>query len=291
MDTLLDTWTATLAAQSEHTARSYKACVQRFLDDVGKPVEELTTMDAARYVATLGATGLSRASIAHHVSAVRSFLKYAQSLGVLPQSPLDALTRPRVTITSMNRYLTEDEARALLAGAREVSDSAHRAIALMLGTGLRVSELAGAEWRHLFRDPQGRLGLLVLGKGNKERVVAITDGLWALLVADREARGLGVDLNTRDTGPLVVTSRGTAPTPMTVWRWVRAAAGKAGLDKEASPHWLRHTFGTLAALGGAAVFAIQDAMGHANITTSQRYIHWARGLEDSAASHLPEGLV
>ena len=74
---------------------------------------------------------------------------------------------------------------------------------------------------------------------------------------------------------------------MTVWRWVRAAAQAAGIDKPLSPHWLRHTFGTLTALGGANVFQIQQDMGHAQITTSQRYVHWARGLADSAAHRLP----
>ncbi len=69
--------------------------------------------------------------------------------------------------------------------------------------------------------------------------------------------------------------------------WARAA----GIDKPLSPHWLRHTFGTLTALGGANVFQIQRDMGHAQITTSQRYVHWARGLADSAAHKLPIDLA
>ena len=283
MDGLLETWTATLRAQSPHTARAYEAAVRRFLEATGKDVSELTVGDAARYLATLSTSGLSRASIAHHISAIRSFLRYAQSLGIIPQSPLDALKRPSVTITSMNRYLNKAEAEALLRGAEAVGPSCYLAVALMLGTGLRVSEAANAQWRHLFRDPQGRLGLLVLGKGAKERVVAIRDDLWSLLVADRKRRGLPTNLDARDKTPLLATARGEAPTPMTLWRWVRAAAEAAGLDKAPSPHWLRHTFGTLAATSGASVFAIQQDMGHAQITTSQRYIHWAKGLEGSAA--------
>jgi len=287
MDQLFEAWIATLRAQSENTARAYEACVGRFLDSVGKPLGELTVQDAALYVASLSGQGLAKASVAHHVSAVRSFLRYAQSLGVLPVSPLDALKRPKVSITSMNRYLTQGEAQALLEGARDVSESAHLAVALMLGTGMRVAEVAQAEWRHLFRDPQGRLGLLVLGKGNKERVVAVRDDLWGLLVAERERRGLGVTLSAKDRTPLVVTNRGTAPNTVTLWRWVKAAADAAGLDKDASPHWLRHTFGTLTAANGASVFAIQASMGHSDISTSQRYVHWATGLAGSAVENLP----
>jgi len=210
---------------------------------------------------------------------------------VLPASPLDALKRPSVSITSMNRYLTQTEAEALLQGAASVSPTGYLAVALMLGTGLRVAELAKAEWRHLFRDHQGCLGLLVLGKGNKERVVGIRDDLWALLLADRKRRGLPETLSAKDRSPLVATTRGKAPSTMTLWRWVKAAADAAGLDKEASPHWLRHTFGTLLAVGGASVFEIQDLMGHSQITTSQRYVHWATGLAGSAVHKLPLDLA
>lgn len=286
-DPTLRVWVAGLRARSAHTARSYQEAVERFLAAVGKPVEELSVQDALAYVGELSQSGLARASVAHHISAVRSFLRHCQGLGLIPQTPLDALRRPRVAITSMNRYLTQEEAQRLLTGAREVGPAAYAAVALLLGIGLRVAELAQAQWRHLFRDPQGNVGLLVLGKGGKERVVAVRDDLFRVLAAERERRSLSTGLSANDQSALVADRDGTAPTPMTIWRWVRAAGRAAGIDKPLSPHWLRHTFGTLAALGGAGVFSIQEAMGHAQITTSQRYVHWARGLADSAAHKLP----
>jgi integrase/recombinase XerD len=286
-DSTVKAWVAGLRASSSHTARSYQEAVERFLEAVGKPVEELSVQGALGYVGELSASGLSRASVAHHISAVRSFLRHCQGLGIIPTSPLDALRRPRVAITSMNRYLTAEEAQRLLAGARQVGPASHTAVAVLMGTGLRVAELAGAQWKDLFRDPQGNRGLLVVGKGGKERVVALREDLWRILVAERERRGLPAELSAQDKSPLVADRSGTAPTTMTVWRWVRASARAAGLDKPLSPHWLRHTFGTLTALGGAGVFSIQEAMGHAQITTSQRYVHWARGLADSAAHKLP----
>jgi len=286
-DTTVRAWVGGLRTRSPHTARSYQEAVERFLTAVGKPIRKLTVQDALAYVGSLADGGLSRASVAHHISAVRSFLRHCQGLGVIPTSPLDALRRPRVAITSMNRYLTKDEAQRLLSGAHQVGPAAHAAVAVLLGTGLRVAELAGAQWRHLFRDPQGNLGLLVVGKGNKERVVAVREDLWRVLVTERARRGLSVELSARDTSPLVGDRQETAPTTMTIWRWVRASAEAAGIDKPLSPHWLRHTFGTLTALAGAGVFSIQEAMGHAQITTSQRYVHWARGLADSAAHKLP----
>ena len=288
-DPVLAAWAGSLRARSEHTARSYGAAAERFLGQVGKPVDQLTVTDALVYVGELSGSGLSRGSVATYISGVRSFLRHCQQIGLLPQTPLDVLRRPRVAITSLNRYLDIDEAKELLEGARMVGPAAHVAVAVLLATGLRVQELAGAQWRHLFRDPQGGLGLLVVhGKGGKERVVAVRDDLWQVLVADRRRRSLPAELSSSDISPLVADRDGTAPSSSTVWRWVRRAALAARLAKaDVSPHWLRHTFGTLTAIGGASVFQIQAAMGHSRIDTSQRYIHWARGVSDCAAHLLP----
>ncbi len=280
---ILEEWIAGLQARSHHTARAYRQAVARFLARTNKPIEHITVSDALGYVGDLARSRLSRASVAHHVSAIRSFLRHCQGLGIIAQTPLDALRRPRVALTSMNRYLTEDEAARLLHGAQEVSSNAYLAVALLLLTGLRVSELAQAEWRHIFRDPQGNVGLLVPnGKGGRERVIAIRPDLWELIQADRRRRGRSETLDARDAGSLLADRSGTAYSAVGIWKLVKAAAAKADLDKPVSPHWLRHTFGTLAALGGASVFQIQTDMGHSQITTSQRYVHWARGLSDSA---------
>ena len=100
-----------LRARSAHTARSYQYCVRRFLALVGKPLDQVTAADAAGYLASLD--GLSAASKAHHISAVRSFLRFLQGQEVIPTTPLDVLRRPRVAITSMTRYLTQEEAERL----------------------------------------------------------------------------------------------------------------------------------------------------------------------------------
>src|SRR2546426_7772337 len=189
-------FTESLRIRSPHTARSYAFCIGRFLAIVNKPVAEVTVADAAAYLATLD--GLSPASKAHHISAVRSFLKFLQGQGVIPTTPLDMLRRPRVAITSMTRYLTQAEAERLLDAARHVSWQCYLASAILLLTGLRVGELAGAQWRHLFPDPAGRLGLLVVGKGGKERIIKVRDDLFGLLCGERRRMVLPTDLDGRD---------------------------------------------------------------------------------------------
>src|SRR5437867_2680783 len=158
-------------------------------------------------------------------------------------------------------------------------------------TGLRVSELAQAEWRHLFRDPEGRLGLVVVGKGGKERVVKIRHDLFELLCEQRTRMGLPMALDGKDKTPLIANAKGGAYHTRTLHKLVANAAVKAELKKDVSPHWLRHSFATLAALGGAPAFQLQQDLGHSRLETSQRYVHWATGLRDSAVDKLGIGPV
>src|SRR5438128_12645366 len=97
-----------LRARSVHTAASYGYCLARFLEAVAKPPDQIGVTDAARYLRALD--GLSPASRAHHISAVRTFLGFRQGQGVLPTTLLDFLRRPRVAITSKHRYMPEEDA-------------------------------------------------------------------------------------------------------------------------------------------------------------------------------------
>ena len=204
---------------------------------------------------------------------MRSFLRYAKAQGVIGRDPTELLVRPRVAITSMNRYLTEDELRTLMGAARTLSARHYAACLLLATTGLRLSEAAQAEWRHLFRDPDGRLGLLVVGKGGKERVVKVSAGTFGVLAQLHGSE----ELDARDRTPLIADSRGTPYSANGLWRLVRAAVAASELPKPASPHWLRHSFATLAARGGAPAYTLQATLGHSRLETSARYVHWARG--------------
>ncbi len=276
---LLSPWESGLRMRSRNTARSYGEVVGRFLTTLGDAPLDRNTV--AQYLDSL--SELAPASQAHHVSAVRAFLRYAGDQGLVERGPRELLIRPRVTVTSFGRYLTVDELRALIAAARGRSACHYAAVMLMAGTGLRVAEAAGAAWRDLFRDPEGRLGLRVLGKGNKERVVKIREDVFAALVAVHGSN----KLDARDTSPLLIDQRGTAYSTRGIYKLVVQASEAAAITKPVSPHWLRHTHATLAASGGASVFTIQARLGHSRIETSQRYVHWARGLADSTADSLP----
>jgi integrase/recombinase XerD len=276
---LLPSWQSTLRVRSEHTARGYGHAVGRFLDHLG--AEAVDAAAIGRYLDSL--LGLAPASRGHHVSAVRSFLRFAQSQGVLDRGPLELLVRPRVAVTSYGRYLDEEELQQLVAAAAGIGPRHFAAVMLLAGTGLRVAEAAAATWRDLFRDPDGRLGLRVIGKGSKERVVKIRGDVFASLVALHGAD----QLDQRDTTALLPDSRNTAYTTRGLHKLIAQAVEASGIRKRVSPHWLRHTHATLAAANGASAFVIQAGLGHARLETSARYVHLARGLEETTVDALP----
>jgi integrase/recombinase XerD len=157
----------------------------------------------------------------------------------------------------------------------------------LLALGLRRAELASASWSGLFDDGAGRVGLRVLGKGGKERVVKVRPDLMSALRRHRRERGLGTDLDPNDASPLAVGRHGGRLSVRGVHREVAACARAAGLRKAVSPHWCRHTHATLALQGGATVEQVREQLGHASVATTSIYLHAATGLADVAGDHLP----
>ena len=260
--------------------------MRRFLVGSGSPLDQIQPIDAARHVARLSETGLSRSSIANHISAMRSFVSYAEDLGAVAPGILQTLKSPRVLRPELRRHLSRDEAERLVAGARQIGPPAHAAVSLMLTTGMRVSEVARARWKDLFTDEAGNVGLVVTGKGGKDRIVVVKPTVLRILAEERRRRGAAEDRFQADFTPLIVSRRGLPFSTSGLWKLVKSAARSSGLDKPISPHWLRHTFGTLAAQGGASPFQIQADMGHAQLSTSQRYIHLTFSLANTAARYV-----
>jgi len=139
-------------------------------------------------------------------------------------------------------------------------------------TAPRVSELCGLRWRDARpRDDAGQVTLF--GKGGKTRTVLLTAATWRELEA---ARG---DAGSDD--PVFRSQKGGPLSPVQVWRIVRAAARRAGIEGDVSPHWLRHAHASHALDRGAPVHLVQATLGHADLRTTSKYTH-ARPTDSSA---------
>ena len=267
---------------SEHTLRAYRreggefaAYLQREAGEGG--LERVTHLHIRAYMAALFERGLSKASAARALAAIRSWFKWlakegkvAQNPALLVRTPKRAMHLPRVpSVEAMNRVLdAKDDAGAWKERDRVIFE-------LLYGCGIRNSELCGLDMGSI---RWGDDAVLVRGKGRKERLVPLGDEAARALreyLPAREARlraaGKAVLVGA---GPLVLNARmrgNCRLTTRSVGRIVKAIALSRGLTADVHPHTLRHAFGTHMLEEGADLRAIQEMLGHERLSTTQRY--------------------
>lgn len=267
---------------SEHTIDAYLGDLRALLDYVGlrwdAPAGEfgqaLTQRSIRSWLADTLASGGARSTIARHTAAIRNFTAWAVREQILANDPAAALTSPRAD-QRLPTPLDESEARTLinLARAEAVDGSAAQMRAwaileLTYACGLRVSEVCALDVSSLNREA---LTVRVLGKGNKERVVPYgppaREALDHWLVRGRP------QLVTQSSGEaLFLGDRGGRIDPRVVRSMVHRMATKAGVH-DVAPHGLRHSTATHLLQGGADLRAVQEMLGHASLSTTQRYTH------------------
>ncbi len=278
MSALIDDFLHRLAVErgySPNTLRAYAGdlcALEEFLEDRHRGMDEATVHDVRAFLATLRMRGLSRATIARRTAAVRSFHKFLARQGVLDANPMAALRSPRrerrlpifLTVTEVERLLEQPDTATWI-GLRDLA-----MIETLYGAGLRVSELVALD----HDDLDLGAGLLrVQGKGKKERVAPA--GRCAVSAIRTYLSAGGEDAPPRrDPHAVFVNAReGARLTTRSVNRRLRRYVLQAGLDPRVSPHSLRHSFATHMLTNGADLRAIQELLGHENLSTTQIYTH------------------
>ena len=277
MDRLLERFTTHLSVErnvSPHTLDAYRRDLigfQAFLRDDLKWSEHdaalLRRVDQIvlrRYLALLHRR-CRRSTIGRKLAALRSFFRFLVREGVLEINPGELVGTPRAE-KYLPKTLSVDEAFALM--ERDASDGLlalrDRAIVETLySCGLRIGELTGLDIEGLDLDA----GLVrVLGKGRKERIVPVGRKAREALERYLEARG-----PAPADAPLFINHRGGRLTARSIQRQLKVRLLQAGILKEATPHALRHSFATHLLAGGADLRAIQELLGHASLSTTQKY--------------------
>jgi len=251
-----------------------------------KDVERLAEWLSARGVAGIGGAGvrelrdygyqlkdrgLQPTSIRRNLAAIRTYYAFLLAEGHVLADPTERVDLPR-TARRLPNVLNREEVDRLL-DAPDPGDALYwRDKALLefaYASGVRVSELIGLK----LRDVDAEQGFaLVFGKGSKERLVPVgRSALRALLVYTREIRPRLVRDDSE--GTLFLNARGAPLSRMGVWKILRRQVRRAGIRKRVSPHTLRHSFATHLLEGGADLAAVQEMLGHADISTTQVYTH------------------
>jgi integrase/recombinase XerD len=279
VDGLLGLYQDVLKVERGLSANSIAAYAQdlaklaAFCEEEG--IEEAVAIDRdvlERWVWQLHTDGLSDRSVARHISAVRGFFKFLLADGWRPDDPAARLRTPRFG-RSLPSVLRSDQVEALLNApdrttARGLRDAAM--LELLYSSGLRVSELCGLAVSAVRREPPV---MIVRGKGNKERAVPVGEAaLDAIARYLEEARG---ELDKGRNSPWLFVGRPGKPmTRQGFWKNLRRYALQSGIG-HVSPHTIRHSFATHLLEGGADLRAVQEMLGHEDITTTEIYTHVA----------------
>jgi integrase/recombinase XerC len=237
------------------------------------PLADVDALAVRSYLASLHRAKLAHRSLARHLSTLRGLFRWGCREGILEKNPARGLPAPRLPRT-LPRALTLQDTERLLAsdGEAGVPERERALFELLYATGLRVSEAAGLDLEDV--DFSARLAR-VTGKGSKERIVPFGEEAQAALRAYlpvRAALRQGA-AGSDDQEPLFVNRRGGRLTTRSMARILKRRLRAAGLPDEISPHALRHTFATHLLEAGADLRAIQELLGHASLSTTQKYTH------------------
>ena len=271
---------------SPHTARAQ-------IGDLGKLLEhalrarwddwKVGSRTLRGFALELGDRGLDPASQARVLSTIRGFFKWLWETQRIDCNPASGLRNPKQP-KRLPAFLTEGESQALLDLPPAVDFPTARLaclLELLYASGLRVSELVGLDLQDVFSDQRT---LRVMGKGRKERMVPYHAQAATILDVYFGYRAAFLAAKALPASPAIfLNQRGGRLTPTSVRTLLRSALQAASVRSRVSPHALRHSFATHLLNRGMDLRAIQELLGHASLSTTQRYTHL--GLEELARTY------
>lgn len=223
------------------------------------------------WLAGLKDSGCEAATLNRKISSLKSFYKYLLRTGEVAVSPMGQVISPRKP-ARLPVFVKEEEAQQL---ARTLSVSAEdwkslntkMLFSIFYATGMRLSELIGLREGQIDGD---RCQVKVLGKGNKERVIPVSEGVVAAI---RSYQGQKRKLFGETADTLLVTEKGKKLYPRYAWALINQVLGEASTLSKRSPHVLRHSFATHLMNHGADLNAVKELLGHSSLAATQVYTH------------------
>jgi integrase/recombinase XerD len=256
---------------SKNTALAYRTDIAKFLDFSVKnqtPIEKITHSDITDFLWNIKNEGLKPRSLYRMMESLRQLYKYLNAENILENNPTSYIATPKIP-ENIPGMLTFDEVELLLASVNAADETSVRnraMLELLYATGLRVSELINLKFSNLnLRD-----GFLrVIGKGLKERIVPFGENAKDFLCVYINRRKRKKD----NLENVFITRLGKKISRVEFWRQLKNIAAKAGIDKNITPHTLRHSFASHLLLGGDDIRFVLEMLGHSSIATTQIYTH------------------
>lgn len=261
-------------ALSDNSIDAYLTDIDKltnFAESEGKHYRDVTYADLQQFVAGLRDIGIHPRSQKRIISGIKSFYRFLFIDGFISADPTELLESPKIGL-KLPTVLTVNEINRILDSIDLTQPEGQRNRAMLevlYSCGLRVSELTSLRLSDIYFD-EGFIS--VIGKGNKQRLVPISQTALKEIryyLEDREL--MPVKKGYEDT--LFLSRRGTALSRIMVFHVVKVQTELAGIQKNVSPHTFRHSFATHLLEGGANLIAIQEMLGHENVTTTEIYTH------------------
>jgi integrase/recombinase XerD len=251
-----------LGGKSDTTQVSYNSTVTKFIEFIAKPLSEVKLEDLQLWERGLTAR-FKPTTVANKVLVIKSLFSFGVKTGYLTLNVGSFLKTPKAKETIAERILELSDVKGLIRyGVRNERD--RLMLSLMYGCGLRVSEVINLTWNDL--RPHGDGGkATVFGKGSKTRVVLIPDKLWRAVKEFEKYH--------RVNQWVFVSRNDNKMERSVVHRMIKRACRRAGIDERASAHWLRHSHASHSLEAGCNLRLLQQSLGHASVTTTERYLH------------------
>ncbi|MEB3205137.1 MAG: site-specific tyrosine recombinase XerD [Candidatus Sericytochromatia bacterium] len=258
---------------SEHTLAAYHGDLTQlrdFLASLGtQDIRQVHRLTVTAFVRHLREKNLAASSIARKLAALKTFFQWLLREGEIDRDPTADIERPKLP-RELPRVLDRQEVVRLIEYQRDLRDRA--ILELLYAGGLRVTELISLN----LTDVNLGSGMLrCTGKGSRERVVPLSQ--TAVQALETYLSRIRMRLRVRPTEQaLFLNYAGRRLTRQAIWVVVKDAAKTAGIDREVTPHTLRHSFATHLLENGADLRSVQEMLGHADISTTQLYTHVSR---------------
>lgn len=253
---------------SKNTYESYRYNIIKVLKYFN--TDDITYLSEDDIRTFLYKTNETAKSNAHYLAALKSFYEYMQDLNIIKDNPCENIKSPKIE-KSLPKYLTFEEVDKLLdIDLYEPLDYRNKAmLELLYATGMRISELLNLKLSNINIDDSS---VKVMGKGSKERLIPIGDiTIKYLNMYLNVYRNL--ILNDKISDYLFINYNGNKMSRQGFFKILKKLADKANIDKDISPHILRHSFATHLLNNGADLRVIQELLGHENISTTEIYSH------------------
>lgn len=258
---------------SDLTVESYRTEIKGYLDffkEKNIKVKDIKNSDIKDYLAYIKKSETSERTLAHNVSVIRTFYKFLLTLKIIERNPTEFLELPKLR-KKLPTVLSKEEVEKLLdIDLTDCYSYRNKAmLELLYSTGLRVSELVNLELSNIDLE---NCTLKTIGKGNKERIIPISD--YALYYVEKyinEYRGSMLKKGVNNY--VFINNHGNVMTRQGFFKIIKKLAVEKNIKTPISPHTLRHSFATHLLDYGADLRSIQEMLGHSNLSTTQIYTH------------------